>query len=103
MGKLTQANKMPLQQHVSLEPFNKWGMDFVGPIDPLSKQKNYILVCTDYLTKLVEVHVLSNVKEEKVAEILYGDIFNRFNVPHEIVINQGPQLTSKLIKSLANQ
>jgi hypothetical protein len=34
MGKHTRKNEMPLQPQVSLEPFDKWGMDFIGPTDP---------------------------------------------------------------------
>jgi len=32
IGKPT--HKIPLQPQVNLEPFEKWGMDFIGPIDP---------------------------------------------------------------------
>lgn len=30
-------NEMPVQTQVNLEPFEKWDMDFIGPIDPPSK------------------------------------------------------------------
>ena len=33
---------------------HKWGMDLIGPIDPPSRQKKYIIVYTDYLKKWVE-------------------------------------------------
>jgi len=39
MGKPTPRDEMPLQPQVTFEPFDKWGMDFIGPIDPPSKQK----------------------------------------------------------------
>lgn len=51
IDKPTKRDELPLQPIISYEPFDKWGMDFIGPIDPLSNQKNYILVYTDYLTK----------------------------------------------------
>eukprot|EP00253_Pinus_taeda_P033587 PITA_33587 len=44
MGKPTPRDEMPLQPQVTFEPFEKWGMDFVGPINPPSKQKSYIIV-----------------------------------------------------------
>jgi len=49
---------MPLQPQVLIEPFEKLALDFIGPINPPSKQKKYILVCTDYVTKLVEAKEL---------------------------------------------
>jgi hypothetical protein len=33
---------------------------------------------------------MPNAKEDKVHEFLYGNIFTRFGVPQEIVIDQGP-------------
>eukprot|EP00253_Pinus_taeda_P024615 PITA_24615 len=45
-------------------------MDFVGPISPPSKQKQYIIVCTNYLTKWVETKAIKVALEEKLAEFL---------------------------------
>jgi len=53
---------------VTFEPFEKWGMDFVGPINPPSNQKQYIIVCTDYLRKWVETKEIKATREKKVAE-----------------------------------
>ena len=80
---------MPLQPQVLIEPFEKWALDFIGPINPPSKQKKYILVCTDYVTKWVEAKALFSATEYSVVNFLYEDIFTRFGVPREIVIDQG--------------
>ena len=40
MGKHTPRDEMHLQHQVTFKPFDKWGMDFIRPIDPHSKQKN---------------------------------------------------------------
>ena len=47
---------MPLQPLMGARAFAKWGIDFVGPIDPSTyrTQAQYIIVDTDYLTKWVE-------------------------------------------------
>ena len=64
-------------------------MDFIGPIDPPSSGKSYILVCTDYATKWVGVRAMKNARDEKVAKVLYEEIFTRYGMPKELVTDQG--------------
>lgn len=77
--------KFLLQPRVLIEPFEKWALDFVGPINPPSKQKKYILVCTDYVTKWVESKALPFSNEGSVVNFIFEDIFTRFGVTREIV------------------
>eukprot|EP00253_Pinus_taeda_P027948 PITA_27948 len=100
MGKPTPRNEMPLQPQVTLEPFEKWDMDFVGPINPPSRQRPYIIVCTDYLTKWAETKEIKASTEEKVAKFLRENIFYKFDYPRELVTDQGSQFTSNLIEGL---
>ncbi len=86
-----------------LEPFDKWGMDFIGPIDPPSGKKMYIIVCTDYLTKWAETKVVKAEIEEKVVEFLRENVFYKFGYPREIFIDQGAQFTSHLIENILTQ
>lgn len=90
MGRPTRSDEMSLHTQLSIEPFEKWGLDFVGPINPPSRNKEYILVCTDYVTKWVEVVALKYARDTKVADFLYFEIFTRFGVLQEIVMDQGP-------------
>ena len=103
VGKPTLSNEMPLQTQVLIEPFEKWALDFIGPINPPSKKKKYILVCTDYVTKWVEAKALVSATENSVVNFLYEDIFTRFGVPREIVTDQGSQFTSNLVEKLMEE
>eukprot|EP00253_Pinus_taeda_P033122 PITA_33122 len=89
---------MPLQPQVTLEPFEKWGMDFVGPINPPSKKRSYIIVCTNYLTKWAETKAIKATTEEKVPEFSRENIFCKFGYLRELVTDQGSQFTSNLIE-----
>jgi hypothetical protein len=48
---------MPLKPQVTLQAFDKWAIDFVGPINPLGKctGARYIITAIDYLNRWVEV------------------------------------------------
>ena len=86
-----------------IEPFEKWALDFVGPISPMSCKKKYILVFTDYVTKWVEDKAFSRAIDKSVVKFIYEEIFTRFGVPREIVTEQGSQFTSKLMKKLTTK
>jgi len=100
MWKPTPRDEMPLQPQVTFEPFEKWGMDFVGPINPPSKQRSYIIVCIDYLTKWAETKAIKVAIEEKVDMFLRDNIFYKFGYTRELVTDQGSQFTSNLIEDL---
>jgi len=98
MGKPIPSDEMPLQPQVLIEPFEKWALYFVGPINPPSRQKMYILVCTDYVTKWVEAKALSSATENVVVSFIFEDIFTCFGVPREIVTDQGTEFISMMVQ-----
>jgi hypothetical protein len=99
MGQPNHGDEMPLNPRILLEPFERWALDFVGPINLPSNQKVYIVVCTDYMTKWVEAKVLHRATEEAVLDFLFEDIFIRFGVPRELVTDGGPPFTSHNFKA----
>eukprot|EP00253_Pinus_taeda_P035245 PITA_35245 len=103
MGKLTPGDEIPLKPQVTPEPFEKWGMDFPGPIDTPSRQKKYIIMCTDYLINWVETKSIKVATEDKVDEFLRENVFYKFGCPRELVTNQTTQFTSHLIENLLSQ
>ena len=103
MGKPSPRDEMPLKPHVTFKPFDKWGIDFIGPIGPPSRKKLYIIVCTDYFTKWVETKAIKATKDKKVADFLRENVFSKFGYPKELVTDQGSQFTSHMIENLLSQ
>jgi hypothetical protein len=99
VGQPNHRDEMPLNPQVVLEPFDRWALDFIGPINPPSNQKVYILVCTDYMTKWVEAKALHRATEEAVIKFLSTDIFTRFGMPRELVTDGGPPFSSHGFKA----
>ncbi len=86
------------------EPFQKWGLDFIGPIKPASCYSNnqYILITTHYATKWVEVKALCTNIIIVIAKFLYNHILIRFGYPFTIVTNQGAHSINDAIRYLTN-
>ena len=78
---------MPLVPILAQAPFEKWDIDFVGPIAPTSRygQKHYIVVATDYVTKWAEAVATKTNNANTVATFLYENIITRFVCPKELV------------------
>jgi len=56
---------MPLKPVIATNPFEKWGLDFIGPINPPSSAGHvFILIATNYFRKWSEAIPLKNSKDE---------------------------------------
>ena len=76
---------MPLQPVQVSQPFMKWGLDFIGPINlPSSAGHRWVLTATDYFTRWTEAVALKDSNESAVLNF-YEDIVTRFGVPESII------------------
>ena len=71
------SDEMPLRPIMATRAFAKWGIDFVGPIKPPTKQTyaEYIIVTTDYLTKWAEAKATVKNDAQTTAKFLYEHVF----------------------------
>ena len=71
-----QWDKMLLVPQVTLQPFDKWAVEFVGPINPLGKitSASYIITIMDYLTRWEEATPVVDCTAATTSRFLFENI-----------------------------
>lgn len=96
------ADEMPLRPQLVIEPFERWALDFVEPINPPSNQITYIFVATEYVTKWVEAEALPRATEDSAIQFLLH-LFVHYGIPSGVITDGGPQFVGhKLAATLNN-
>jgi hypothetical protein len=80
VGKPSRRDEFPLAPHLTLQAFEKWAIDFVGPINPLGKRTGarYIITVIEYLTILAKERAVKYFSATTVARFIIDDIITRF-------------------------
>ena len=65
---------------LTLYEFEKWAIDFVGPINPLGKHTGarYIITATEYLNKWDKEEPVIDCSVDTVAQFLFENMVTRF-------------------------
>ncbi|CAO2827327.1 unnamed protein product [Amaranthus hypochondriacus] len=79
----------------SVLPFDKWGIDLLGPFPPAKGQRKFIIVAIDYFSKYVEAEPLSTITEKQVCKFLWRNIITRYGIPRVIITDNGRQFISR--------
>jgi hypothetical protein len=97
-------NHWPLTPIIPLAPFEKWSIDFIGPISPISSQKKrYIILATDYATKWVEARATWKNDAQTSALFLFEEIMMRFGHPLKLVSDRGMHFLNDVIVDLTTK
>jgi hypothetical protein len=79
---------LPLVPVKTEAPFQQWGLDFIGKINPHSSaQHKWILPATDYFTKWVEAIPTRKAMDSVVMDFPEENILSIFGCPRKIVID----------------
>ncbi|MCO5609438.1 hypothetical protein L7F22_063664 [Adiantum nelumboides] len=93
----------PRQAIIANGPFEKWGIDAMGPLPRTANGKLYILVAIDYMTRWVEAQSVAKVNEKTVSKFVYTHICCRFGTPLEIVSDNGPAFRRGLLTEVCEE
>jgi hypothetical protein len=96
---------MPLRPQITLQVFNKWEIDFVGPINPPAKRtgEKYIITTTEYLTTWVEATPIKYCSAKKATHFLFEHVITKFGCPRILMNDQGTQFINITIKAMTKE
>lgn len=105
--KICARKKIKWHPHAVTQPLDVpaglWEEVSVDLITQLPKSNGYdaILVCTDLFGKQIHaIPCMINITAEGVADIYYQEIFCLHSLPLHFILDQGPQFSAKLMRSL---
>ncbi|UYV65871.1 K02A2.6-like, partial [Cordylochernes scorpioides] len=81
-------------------PFERIGIDFVGPLPSTKRRRKWIIVLTDYYTKYAETKAVSEATVKEVSTFLIEHIILRHGAPRFLISDRGSQFTSNLMKEV---
>lgn len=92
--------KAPLQRiEVTERPFQRIGMDAVGPL-PLTEMGNrHIIVISDYFTRWVEAYAVPNLLSETITYVLEKFICTH-GIPEQLITDRGSSFLSEGIQKV---
>ncbi|KAK9074310.1 hypothetical protein SSX86_006908 [Deinandra increscens subsp. villosa] len=76
-------------------PFQKWGIDIVGPFPMAQGRVRFVVVAVDYFTKWVEAKPLATITSRQILRFVWENIVCRFGIPQIIISDNGTQFTDR--------
>nr|XP_009617010.1 uncharacterized protein K02A2.6-like [Nicotiana tomentosiformis] len=85
-------------------PFDAWGMDVIGPIEPpTSNEHHFNLAAIDYFTKWVEATTYKVITKKVVAVFVRNNIVCRFGIPESIITDNAAHFNRDLMRDICEK
>jgi len=98
-----QLKSLPFKPIIAKGPFQQWGLDFIGEINPHSSgQHRWILIAIDYFTKWIEAIPTRKADHNVVIKFLTENIFTRFGCPHKLITDNAAVFRAKALVEMCD-
>jgi hypothetical protein len=90
------------QVNPSIRPFEKWGIDFVGPLIETPHGNKWILTAIDYATNWPIAKAVPEATDEVVSDFLF-DLYINYGAFRELLSDNGSNLNAKQVEYFLNR
>eukprot|EP00253_Pinus_taeda_P033901 PITA_33901 len=97
------APPAPLHPIIVVDPFAKWGIDFITCNPHSAGGHAYIILAVDYFTKWAEAMPTFSIDGKTAATFVLNHIIARFGVPQAIITDHGSHFRNIMITELTDQ
>ncbi len=92
--------KVPLRPLPLMQvPFERIGMDLIGPLERSARGHRFALFLVDYATRYPEAVALHSISANSVSDALFS-LISRVGIPKEILTDQGTAFMSRTLCGL---
>ena len=96
----TEARKVPLVPMPCGRPWERVGIDLIGPLPESENGSEYCLVMEDYFSKWPEAFPLKNKEAKTVATAIYQYFLTRFAHPLTLHSDQGREFCNQILEEV---
>ena len=93
----------PLHLVITINPFAKWGIDYMTCNPCSARGHGYIIVAVDYFTKWVEAMPTLSEDGHTMAQFLCNHVISRFEIPQAIVTDHDKHFRDHMVTELTTQ
>ena len=93
----------PLHPIIVVDPFTKWGIDFITCKPHSTGGHAYIILAVDYFTKWAEAMPTFSANGKTAAIFVFNHIITRFGVPQAIITDHGSHFLNIMMTELTDQ
>eukprot|EP00253_Pinus_taeda_P021489 PITA_21489 len=95
---------MDFNPQMTLQPFEKWAIDFVGPIKPQGMTcVRYIITTTEYLTRWAEAQPVKDYTVVTTVKFLFEHVVTRFGYPKILMSDCGTHFLNETFSTLMKE
>lgn len=84
-------------------PFEKIGIDVIGPLPKGEGKMTYIVAATDYATRWAEAKAIKTKSAEEIGRFIFENIFLRHGPPKLMISDQGTEFLNQIVKNMCKR